>query len=267
MNYCGEIIEQKIRKATKGLGQNLVFFEETDSTNLQAKLAAEGALNGTLFVAEKQTAGRGRRGRSWVSPEGGNIYFSLLLKPTFSPDLASQVTLVMGLAVAETIGAYCGAEALIKWPNDVVIGGRKVCGILTELGLKGSEIDYLVVGVGINVGLREFPKEIAATATGLETETGRDIDRAELLAEVMKKFELLYEDFVTGGSLANLRERYDALLVNRGREVRVLDPKGEYTGIALGITDTGELMVKLPDATIENVYAGEVSVRGVYGYV
>lgn len=264
-NYCENL---KAQLSTVWVAQTIHYYDETDSTNLQAKLAAgEGATQGTLFVADKQTAGRGRRGRSWDSPAGGNLYFSLLLKPTFAVDRASMVTLVMGLAVAESVHEYCGVDALIKWPNDVVIGGKKVCGILTELGLKGNEIDYLVVGVGINVRKQEFAETIASTATSLEVEAGIELDRVELLTRIMKKFERLYEDFVADGSLATLKESYNALLVNRDREVRVLDPKGEYTGVACGIADTGELLVTRADGSVEMVYAGEVSVRGVCGYV
>lgn len=264
-NYCKNL---KAHLATGWIAQTIHYYAETDSTNLQAKLAADkGAGEGTLFVADKQTAGRGRRGRNWESPAGTNIYFTLLLRPEFAPDMASQVTLVMGMAVAEAIREYCGLDARIKWPNDVVIGGKKVCGILTELGLQGSSIDHLIVGVGINVGRQEFPPEIAATATSLAEEKNCKIDRTELLTCVMDQFEVLYEEFVQKEGLHSLRKQYDMLLINRDREVRVLDPKGEYTGVARGITDAGELIVELSDGTVNYVYAGEVSVRGVYGYV
>jgi len=123
------------------------------------------------------------------------------------------------------------------------------------------------VGVGINVGQQEFPPEISTTATSLAVTTGNKIPRTELLARIMERFEALYEEFAQSNNLCSLRERYDALLINKGRDVRVLDPKGEYTGVAQGITETGELLVECPDGTVETVYAGEVSVRGVYGYV
>lgn len=267
MDFCGGTLEQKMKETTRRMGREVRFFEETDSTNLQAKMAAQGAGHGTLFVAERQTAGRGRLGRNWESASEGNIYFSLLLKPDFAPDVASQVTLVMGLAVTEVLREYCHADAGLKWPNDVVVKGKKLCGILTELGLAGKAIDYLVVGVGINVGQQNFPEEIAATATSLGLETGVKVNRTELLVRIMNRFENLYEEFVQEKSLAGMRERYNALLLNNGREVRVLDPKGEYTGMAGGITETGELLVERECGTVEMVYAGEVSVRGIYGYV
>ena len=264
-NYCENL---KCRLSTEWVAKDVRYFMETDSTNLQARLAAEqGALHGTLLVAESQTAGRGRRGRSWNSDAEGNLYFSLLLKPDFSVEIASMVTLVMGLAVAETIREKCELDALIKWPNDVVVNGKKVCGILTELGLNGNAIDDLVVGVGINVGQREFALEIASTATGLVIEAGGEVDREELLAGVLQRFETLYEVFAGDGNLRSLRERYDELLINKGREVRVLDPREEYTGVASGITEMGELLVEKPGGEVEKVYAGEVSVRGIYGYV
>lgn len=264
-NYCADLPG---RLSTRWVAQVIRYFEETDSTNLQAKLAAvQGASHGMLFVADKQTAGRGRRGRGWESPAGSNLYFTLLLRPVFAPEIASQVTLVMGLAVTESIREYCGVDAGLKWPNDVVVNGKKVCGILTELGLDGSAINYLVAGVGINVGQQEFAPEIATTATSLAEVTGLEIDRKELLGRIMERFEALYEEFVQAQSLRGLRDRYDALLINNGREVRVLDPKGEYTGVARGITDAGELLVERTDGVVEAVYAGEVSVRGIYGYV
>jgi len=264
-NYCENLSEHL---STRWVAQTIHYYDETDSTNLQAKLAAgEGALDGTLFVADRQTAGRGRRGRKWESPAGVNIYFTLLLRPQFAPDKASQVTLVMGLAVAEVIREYCELDARIKWPNDVVVGGKKVCGILTELGLQGSCIDHLIVGVGVNVGRQAFPPEIETTATSLEAEKDSEIDRTGLFSGVLERFEVLYEEFKRTGDLHSLRERYEARLINRNREVRVLDPKGEYTGMARGISVDGELLIERADGSVEAVYAGEVSVRGVYGYV
>ena len=214
-----------------------------------------------------QTAGRGRRGRTWSSPAGTNAYFTLVLKPGFAVEMSSMVTLVMGLAVAEGIRKACGAKAEIKWPNDIVISGKKVCGMLAEMSVERAYIHYIVMGAGINVGKQDFPPEIAETATSLWEECGRKVSRAELIVNVMEVFEECYAVFLREGNLSGLADRYSALLVNKDREVRVLDPKGEYRGIARGINDTGELLVELADGTEAAVYAGEVSVRGIYGYV
>ena len=253
---------------TKWAGHPVSFYDTLPSTNLQAKLDAEnGAPQGALVVADRQTAGRGRRGRAWSSPPGKNVYFTLILKPDFPVELASMITLVMGLAVAEGIRNTCPVEAKVKWPNDIVINGRKVCGMLAEMSVERDFVHYVVIGVGINVRLQEFVPEIAEMATCLEQECGQKVERAELVANVMKAFEIHYESFQRDGSLSGLAEKYNNLLVGRDKEVRVLDPKGEFQGISRGINDTGELLVEREDGTLAEVYAGEVSVRGLYGYV
>ncbi|MCM1541577.1 MAG: biotin--[acetyl-CoA-carboxylase] ligase [Blautia sp.] len=260
--------ELESRMDTRWAGHPVRFYNVLDSTNLRAKLEAEkGACQGTLIVADMQTAGRGRRGRGWSSPAGVNAYFTLILKPDFEPDKASMLTLIMAMAVAEGITETCGLEACIKWPNDIVIGGKKVCGMLTELSVQQDYIQHVVIGAGVNVGAQEFPPEIAETAACLERECGRKVPRAELIVHIMKAFEKYYEKFLETLDFSELKETYDRLLVNCGREVRVLDPKGEYTGISKGIDAAGELLVELPDGSETAVYAGEVSVRGIYGYV
>lgn len=259
---------------TKWVGKPAHFYESVGSTNVQAKIDAEnGAKSGTLIVADRQTAGRGRRGRSWDSPGGTNIYFTLILKPDFAPDKASMLTIVMALAVAEGMRKNIGVSVSmlpsieIKWPNDIVVNGKKVCGILTEMSLEHDYIQNVVIGVGINVRKQEFASQIADTATSLEEECGRRISRCALIGDIMEAFEENYGIFYGVGDLSGLRKSYDSLLVNKDREVCVLDPKGEYKGIARGINDTGELIVEREDGSLEEVYAGEVSVRGIYGYV
>lgn len=260
--------ELESRMDTRWAGHPVTYYDVLDSTNLRAKLDAEnGAPQGALVVADMQTAGRGRRGRSWSSPAGANIYFTLILKPDFAPDKASMLTLVMAMAVAAGITEICGVQAYIKWPNDIVIDGKKVCGMLTEMSLQQDYIQHVVIGVGINVGLQEFPPEIMAAAACLERECGRKIHRAPLVVSIMKAFEEYYESFLKTLDFSGLLEAYNSLLINCGREVRVMDPKGEYTGISRGINQTGELLVEMPDGSERAVYAGEVSVRGIYGYV
>lgn len=260
--------ELESRMYTEWAGHPVSFYETINSTNLRAKLDADnGAPEGALVVADMQTAGRGRRGRTWSSPAGLNVYFTLILKPRYVPDKASMVTLVMALAVAEGIRETCGVEAGIKWPNDIVVNGKKVCGILTEMSVEKDFIHHVVIGVGINVGLQEFAPELADTATSLQAECSRKVPKAALVANIMKAFEKYYESFREKTDLSDLVDSYNKMLVNRGKTVRVLDPKGEYSGVAEGINELGELLVELPDGHVENVYAGEVSVRGVYGYI
>lgn len=256
------------RLNTKWAGRQLYCLAETDSTNIDAKrLIEEGAPSGTLVIADKQNSGRGRRGRSWSSPRGTAIYMSLALKPSFHPNKASMVTLIMALAVAKGIREVTGLKALIKWPNDVVLGKKKVCGILTEMNAELDYIHSVVIGTGINVNEREFPAEIQGIATSLFLEKGEKIIRAQLVASVMEYFEEDYEKFLARENLSELSKEYNGLLINKDKRVKVLDPKQEWEGTARGINDKGELLVEDAEGKLVEVYAGEVSVRGLYGYV
>lgn len=255
---------------TTWAGQTLYYFEKTGSTNTDAKrYAEEGAPHGTLIVADFQQNGRGRRGRMWQAPAGCNVYFTIVLRPNLKPDKASMLTLVMALSVAKAVAAQSGLEAYIKWPNDIVVHKKKVCGILTEMTLEmeTKEIQYVVIGVGININQKEFPEEIRETAGSLFMESGKEISRVGIVQKVMEFFEKDYEAFLQAGDMSGVREDYNRLLINRNSQVKVLDLQGDYTGIARGINDRGELLVEREDGKVENVYAGEVSVRGLYGYV
>lgn len=263
-----EELAVQIGDATRWAGQEIVCFTETDSTNVRArKLGENGAAHGTLVVAEQQTAGRGRRGRGWESPAGSSIYMSLLLRPEFLPNKAPMLTIVMAYSVATALREQTGLDFRIKWPNDIVLNGKKVVGILTEMSTEIEYINHVVIGVGINVNTEAFPEEICATATSIRLESGKIWRRAELIAAILRQFEVQYERFVKEEDLAYLREAYDAVLVNCNREVRILGEKDGYRAVALGIDDQGELLVRKEDGTVTSVYAGEVSVRGIYGYV
>ena len=283
-----ERLEHLLR--TKWAGRNLFCYEETDSTNLRIKqLGNEGAPHGTLAVAEQQTAGRGRRGRSWESPAGCSIYMSILLRPDIDPDKAPMLTLVAACSVAEAldrVGAQlpdakdvsvptddaCGKDTgkprvQIKWPNDIIINGKKLAGILTEMSAQIDYINYVTVGVGINVNQTGFPEEIRSTAVSLRMECGQALRRAPIIAAIMERLEENYAVFLKTEDLTGLMEQYSSMLVNRGRDVQVIGEKETYRAHALGITPTGELVVRREDGTEEEINAGEVSVRGVYGYV
>ena len=251
---------------TKWAGKTVHFARETDSTNLWIKrLAKEGASEGTLALAEFQSAGRGRLGRSWEVPEGTSVMMSILLRPKFEPQYAPTLTLVMGMAVAKAV-KNLGFDVSIKWPNDVVVSHKKICGILTEMGVRDGKIDYAVIGVGINVNIKEFPEEMADKATSLYLESGKEFDRSQIPGLVMEAFEKYYEKFAATCDLSGLKEEYESILANYNQPVRVL-AKEPYEGVARGITDGGELLVEKTDGTIVAVSAGEVSVRGLYSYV
>lgn len=272
----GDILSQSeivSRLTTEWAGRKLYYFDVTGSTNNDAKrLAEEGAPNGTVIVADVQNAGKGRRGRKWQTLPGTALSFTLLLRPEFAPDKASMLTLVMALSVAEAVESVTGSETTIKWPNDIVVNKKKICGMLTEMTMtpEMDEIQYIVVGAGINVNnnsLEEFREEIRQTATSLRIETGQRINRAGLLDRVLVRFEKNYEMFLETLDLSRLRESYQHHLQGVGTEVRVLDPAGEYTGVSQGINAQGELIVVKDNGERVQVYAGEVSVRGLYGYV
>ena len=251
---------------TKWAGKTVHFARKTDSTNLWIKrLAKEGAPEGTLALAEFQSAGRGRLGRSWEVPEGTSVMMSILLRPKFEPQYAPTLTLVMGMAVAKAV-KNLGFDVSIKWPNDVVVSHKKICGILTEMGVRDGKIDYAVIGVGINVNIKEFPEEMADKATSLYLESGKEFDRSQIPGLVMEAFEEYYEKFAATCDLSGLKEEYESILANYNQPVRVL-AKEPYEGVARGITDGGELLVEKTDGTIVAVSAGEVSVRGLYSYV
>ena len=247
---------------------NEVRFDITDSTNLRAKeVGNKGVSADTLFIADKQTAGVGRRGRNWESPAEGNIYMSLLIRPELEPAKAPMLTLVMAVAVAEGIWEVCGAAPQIKWPNDIILNKKKVCGILTEMSLEGTGIRYVVIGVGINVNQIRFSEELENKATSLAKELSKEFVKDDIIKKVVEKFYYYYDKFLETEDLSALKEIYNQMLVNRGREVIIHEPGNEYVARAIEIDEQGELLVETADGKYQNIYAGEVSVRGVYGYV
>ncbi len=260
--------ELKSLMQTQWAGRNIVYYPETDSTNLRIReLGDAGAPHGTLAVADMQTSGRGRRGRTWESPPGSSIYMSILLRPDIIPGAAPMLTLVMACSVAEGISDCENVDVRIKWPNDVIAGGKKLVGILTEMSTQIDYINHVTIGVGINVNMTEFPENIRDTATSLRLETGHKVRRAPLIAAIMKRFEENYAVFLKTQDMSGLMEKYSGMLINLDRDVLVLGAEDSYKAHALGIDRQGELIVRREDGTEEKIYAGEVSVRGVYGYV
>ncbi len=248
-------------------------FETVDSTNTKAKQLAElGAEEGTLIVAEEQTAGKGRRGRKWKTEKGSGIWMTLLLRPDMHPSKVSGITLLTALAVVQGIYEVCGATAQIKWPNDVVIAKKKICGILTEMSSEENYIHYVVSGIGINVNHTSFPEELQ-NASSIFLETGKKVDRCELTAHILQIFSSFYTRYVEEQSLSSFVDAYNSVLANKDQEVRVYYGLAEETdeekaeiGIARGINQEGALLVEMENG-IREIISGEVSVRGLYGYI
>lgn len=258
---------------TKWAGNTIYYYKEVDSTNTAAKRLAEaGAVHGTAAIADRQLSGKGRRGRSWQSPAGSSVYMTLILKPDMSPANASMLTLVMALSICKACESLYQIQPQIKWPNDVVLNRKKICGILTEMSAEMNHVYYIIIGAGVNVNNEEFlgeefPEGLSKTATSLKMETGVHVRRAELIKEVLNYFEADYAAFMESEDLTVLQEEYNSRLANKGAEVKVLEPGNSYTGISNGINSKGELLVEKEKGEITAVFAGEVSVRGIYGYV
>ncbi len=251
-----------------GMLDDIIYYDEIDSTNTKAKqLGSEEDHRQLLLVADQQTAGRGRRGRAWSSPKGTNIAMSYMLHPEIAPQNASRITLITALALVEAIRKVTSLDALIKWPNDIIIEGHKVCGILTEMSSESDYIHYVVVGIGINVNGKDFPEEIQKIATSLYIEGKQEVKRSVLLAEVIKSFEKYYTNFLETEDLDNVTQEYNSFLVHRDKKVKVISGSDVTEGKALGIDREGSLLIELSDGTIKHVISGEVSVRGINGYV
>lgn len=264
------LTEAEITSCIKGslIGSRVVYYDETDSTNTRAKaLAEEGAQEGTLVVAEQQHTGKGRRGRGWSSPPGTGIWMSMVLRPDILPSHASMLTLAAALGVSQGIYRVTGIMPSIKWPNDLVLSGKKICGILTEMTTELDTIQYVVVGMGTNVNMEEFPEEIAKTAWSLYLESGRKWKRGPLIGAMAEALEEYYRKFLDVKDLSLLKEEYEKRLANMNRPVTVLAPDGNYEGICRGIDSQGQLLVERENQTLCRVLSGEVSVRGIYGYV
>lgn len=246
---------------TSLLGCRVAYFRTTASTMDEARKAAlDNAPEGTLVVAEEQTKGRGRFQRTWVSPPGVNLYFSLLLRP--GPDYASQLTMMASLALARVLRSLApdSSRVTIKWPNDVRMGGRKIAGILVESSLAQDGTDsFSIIGMGVNVNFDpgEYP-DIVDIATSLQRELGHPTSRLHLLAAIMKEMEELYWVIKQGGSV---REEWASLLDTLGHQVRVSWGEQVYEGFAQGVDEDGGLVLRLPDGSLRTFPAGEVTLR------
>lgn len=252
------------------VGSHLLCLEQIDSTNTEAKRQAmAGAPDGLVVLAEEQTGGRGRLGRSFQSPRGTGLYLSALLRPRLAPETVANLTAWVAVAVCDGVEACCGVRPQIKWTNDIVLNGKKLCGILTELGLESetNSLDYLVTGIGINTNQRreDFAPEIRDMATSLALELGRPVRRVELARHVIQALDRMYQNFPENKAAYLDRYRQDCLTT--GRPVQLITPTQRREAQAVEIDGQFRLVVEFPDGSREALMAGEVSVRGMYGYV
>lgn len=279
MGYClrstpDALTEAEIRAHMKGSGtdgRTLICLDEVDSTNTYLRqLALEGAENGTAVVADSQTAGRGRMGRSFQSPKGKGIYLSVLYRPDLPPERMMSVTALAGLAVCDAVERLCGVRPGLKWPNDPVLGNRKLCGVLTEMALEGEtgRVRHLVVGIGVNVlhSQEDFQNEVAEIATSLRMELGRPVSRSALTAALLEELDRVYAA-LRSGDLAEYLTAYRRDCVNLGKTVQLIGGEARETVTAVDVDETFGLVVRMEDGTEKTVRSGEVSVRGLYGYV
>lgn len=236
-----------------------IYYKEiTESTNLDAK-QAENAEDKSIFLADTQTNGRGRLGRTWSSPKGCGIWMSILLKPQGNIADISQITLIAGLAVSRAIEG-----TVIKWPNDVLMSNKKVAGILTEMSAESGKIKHIIVGIGINVNNSEFSCELCDKATSIYIEKGKITDREMLISDIAKEFFLIYDDFLKNG-FKTLKEEYINKCATLNKEVYLVNNGEKRVAKAITITDKGELVIEYNENK-EIVNSCEVSVRGLLGY-
>ncbi|MCT4663239.1 MAG: biotin--[acetyl-CoA-carboxylase] ligase [Tissierellales bacterium] len=251
---------------TEFIGNKIYYYDSVGSTNVEAKkLADKNSGEGWIVIAEEQTEGKGRLGRTWQSPKKTGIWMSIVLRPDVEPREVPQLTQLAAAALIEALAKF-GIEAQIKWPNDIVINGKKICGILTEMTGTIERLNYIILGIGMNVNLEknDFPEELLDKATSIYMENGQKMNRQELVGEVLNSIEKYYKYFV-----AHDHEKYlDVCRANSvliGKTVRIIKHNKERKGVAVGIDNNGALIVEI-EGKLEKVISGEVSVRGLYGY-
>ncbi len=240
------------------MGKDIHYFKEVDSTNDVAKyLAEKGAEEGTVVVAEIQNRGKGRRGKTWISPPGG-VWMSIILRPDITPSRAPQLTLVTGVAVAETLKKELNLDVGIKWPNDILIGNKKVCGILTEVNASINKVNYVIVGIGIdmNVDVPLFPPDLQKGATSLKNELDTEINGAILVQKFLLNMEKLYSKF-NAGKFPDILNEWRFLSKTIGSKVEVRTRGKTVRGYAVGINKDGILILELDDGSLRKIISGE----------
>lgn len=253
------------------VGREVIYFDEVDSTSIKAKEIAADVSDGTVVVAGRQSSGRGRLGRKWESKAGSGIYMSVILKPEIPPEEVQLITLAASVAVVSALKEAAGIGAGIKWPNDIILGGRKVCGILTEMSSEMERVNYVILGIGINFSQEpwDFPEELRDKAISVkEYVLGNNMQlckKAELARSVFTRLDEVYKMLLEGRK-QEIVELWKSMSVTLGRDVSVTGKGSAYTGKAVDITGDGRLVVLCSDGIHKEIISGEVSVRGLLGY-
>jgi BirA family biotin operon repressor/biotin-[acetyl-CoA-carboxylase] ligase len=255
-----------LRQACKDrlIGKEILCFSKIDSTNREARDRAKGgAREGLVILADSQSRGKGRLGRSWESPPGTNLYLSIILRPPVDPSDAPQITLLAGVATARALSDVSGLKCLIKWPNDILLRGRKLAGILAEMEAEGARVGFVILGIGINVNWRreDFPADLGVKATSLRAESGKEISRAAVAAQLLRELEKEYTAFIREGFSPRLKDEWNRLSWINGKEVTLSLPEGEISGRALGLDTDGALLLLDGKGKTRRFIAGDVSLR------
>ncbi len=249
---------------TKRIGRKLFCFEKTDSTNLAAfQLAEQGAEEGTVVIAEEQSRGKGRLGRHWESPGGVNLYCSIILRPPIMPSMAPQLTLLSSVAVARTIEMITPLLPRIKWPNDILVNGMKVSGMLNEMSAEMEKINFIVLGIGVNLNMQreQFPNDLRYPSSSLFLESGKMVNRVNFTRALLTAYDQLYDVYLRKG-IVSVREQWIARSAFLGKKVKVSFQGNELAGVAVGVDDYGALLLERDDGGIEKILAGDVSIIG-----
>ncbi|OOB78702.1 MAG: biotin--[acetyl-CoA-carboxylase] ligase [Epulopiscium sp. Nuni2H_MBin001] len=262
------MIEQILQNlTTQYIGHNIKYFDEIDSTNTYAKqLIKQNVPEGTLVLSNIQTQGKGRLGRAWVSAADVGIWMSLVLYPKLKPEEISALTLVAGLAMCQSLRDITNLNIKLKWPNDLVLNRKKICGILSELIIGENDEVAVVVGIGVNVNTPKFNKSLPF-ASSLFIESERQFNRADIIVNFLSEFEHLYELYNTQRNFSSFINMYEKLCLNIGEDVYIQNNDDKYIGHVISLTEKGNLLVKKKDGNFEEIFSGEVSIRGVGDYV
>lgn len=261
MQLSDVLNEVELRELLGEYDINCYYKEEVNSTNLWVKYSAEeGEQKNSLYIADKQTKGRGRRGRSWLSDKGVGIWMSLLLRPKLSPELASMITIIAALSVAKAIESTEKLQVHIKWPNDIILNGKKLCGILTEMSVDMEGLSYLVCGIGINANTEHFPKELETVATSIYMHTQKVCIRKYLIKEIIKIFLEYYKLFLKKRNLAFIKEEYEVRLIHKDKYISILGKDSVKEVLSKGIDDRGFLIVSDKEGEY-SISSGEISIR------